>query len=214
MSAPVVNAPASDIAWAWFPGEPEWQRAALSLRTTIAGTGLEVRLDRPGHDLRVELIDVINIDALADAPDGFDWVELTVEDRPKLQLIWPEHLTDTVLTALRSTMLAPAVVPLPTPGRVNDPILDRATATSVLDLREKSEKRGRLVALSALSAAVLVAGGALAWTMLDDDPGPETKVSVAGITQTITTSTTAVTTSVPDAELGEAVTADDAGEDG
>ena len=125
----------------------------------------------------------VNIDALADAPEGFDWVELTIRDRPTLQLIWPEHLTDTVLTALRSTMMNPAVAPLPTPGRVHDPILDRATATSILDLREKSEKRGRLVALSALSAAVLVAGGALAWTMLDDDPGPDTKVSVAGITQ-------------------------------
>jgi hypothetical protein len=211
MSVPVVNAPPNDIGWAWFPGETEWQRATLSLRTTIAGTGLEVGLDRPGHDMRVELINVINIDALADAPDGFDWVELTVEEQPRLQLIWPEHLTDTVLTALRSTMLAPAVVPLPTPGRVHDPILDRATASSVLDLREKSEKRGRLVALSALSAAVLVAGGVLAWTMLDDDSGPETKVNVAGITQT---NTTVASTTVPDAELGDAVTPDDAGDDG
>jgi hypothetical protein len=80
--------------------------------------------------------------------------------------------------------MAPAVVPLATPGVVHDPILERATATNVLDLRKTSQKRGRLVALSALSAAVLVAGGALAWTMLDDDGGPDTKVSVAGITQT------------------------------
>lgn len=208
MSVPVVNAPPNDIGWAWYPGEPEWQRATLSLRTTDAGTGLEVGLDRPGHDLRVELIDVLNIDALADAPDGFDWVELTVEDRPTLQLIWPERLTDTVLAALQSTLMNPAVAPLPTPGRVHDPILDRATASSVLDLREKSEKRGRLVVLTALSAAVLVAGGALAWTMLDDDPGPDTKVNVAGITQDGPT-TTVVTTTVPDVELGEAVTPDE-----
>ena len=206
MNVPVVNAPPSDIGWAWFPGESAWQRATLSLRTTGAGSGLEVGLDRPGHDLRVELIDVVNIDALAGAPDGFDWVELTIEGRPDLQLIWPEHLTDTVLAALRATLMNPAVAPLPTPGRVHDPILDRATATSVVDLREKSEKRGRLVALSALSAAVLVAGGALAWTMLDDDPGPDTKVSVAGLTQENTTTT--VTTTVPDAEIGEAVTPD------
>lgn len=213
MSVPVVNAPPSEIGWAWFPGESQWQRATLSLRTTDAGAGLEVGLDRPSHDLRVELIDVVNIDALADAPEGFDWVELTIQDRPTLQLIWPEHLTHTVLTALRSTMMNPAVAPLPTPGRVHDPILDRATATSILDLREKSEKRGRLVALSALSAAVLVAGGALAWTMLDDDPGPDTKVSVAGITQENPT-TTAVTTTVPDAELGEAVTPDTGSDSG
>ncbi len=109
MSVPVVNAPPSDIGWAWFPGESEWQRATLSLRTTASGTGLEVGLDRPGHDRRVELIDVVNIDALADAPDGFEWVELTIQDQPDLQLIWPQHLTDTVLTALRSTLMNPAV---------------------------------------------------------------------------------------------------------
>lgn len=195
MSMPGADMPSSEIGWAWFPGETEWQRAYLSLRTTIVGTGLEVRLDRPGHHLRIELIDVLNIDALGEAPEGFDRIELTVEGRPQLQLIWPERLTDTTLTALRSTTLAPAVVPLPTPGLVNDPMLERATATNVLDLRETSEKRGRLVALSALSAAVLVAGGALAWTMLADDGGPETKVSVAGITQTNNTVTT--TTSVP-----------------
>lgn len=213
MSVPVVNAPPSDIGWAWFPGESEWQRASLSLRTTEAGAALEVGLDRPGHDLRVELIDVLNVDALADAPDGFDWVELTVEGQPMLQLIWPEQLTDTVLAALQSTLMNPAVAPLPTPGRVHDPILDRATATSVLDLREKSEKRGRLVVLTALCAAILVAGGALAWTMLDDDPGPDTKVSVAGINQENPTNTT-VTTTVPDAELGEAVTPDTGGDGG
>lgn len=189
--------PSSQIGWAWFPGETTWQRAHLALRTTIAGSGLEVRLDRPGHHVRIELIDVVNLDALDGAPDGFDRIELTVEGRPQLQLIWPERLTNTVLTALRSTTMPPAVVPLATPGLVNDPMLERATATSVLDLRETSEKRGRLVALSALSAAVLVAGGALAWTMLSDDGGPDTKVSVAGITQTNTTAVDTSTTVPP-----------------
>ena len=189
--------PSSEIGWAWFPGEAAWQRAHLALRTTIAGSGLEVRLDRPGHHVRIELIDVVNLDALAGGPDGFDWVELTVRERPRLQLIWPERLTSTMLTALRSTTMAPAVVPLATPGLVNDPMLERATATSVLDLRETSEKRGRLVALSALSAAIVVAGGALAWSVLSDDGGPDTKVSVAGVTQANTTDVDTTTTVPP-----------------
>ncbi|MFA9565467.1 MAG: hypothetical protein ACERLM_12280 [Acidimicrobiales bacterium] len=200
MSMPGSDMPSSEIGWAWFPGETSWQRAHLALRTTIAGTGLEVRLDRPGHHLRVELLDVVGLDALGGGPDGFDWVELTVQGRPQLQLIWPERLTGAMLTALRATTMAPAVVPLATPGVVHDPILERATATNVLDLRESSEKRGRLVALSALSAlsfAVLVAGGALAWTMLADDGGPDTKVSVAGITQTTPDAVTSTTVPPP-----------------
>ncbi len=49
--------------------------------------------------------------------------------------------------------------------------------------------------------------------MLDDDPGPDTKVSVAGITQENTT-TTVTTTAEPEAELGDAVTPDPSDEGG
>jgi hypothetical protein len=69
------------------------------------------------------------------------------------------------------------------------------------------------VALSALSAAVLVAGGALAWTMLSDDGGPDTKVSVAGITQTNTTAVDTSTT-IPPSTTVDPATEDGSTEDG